>query len=180
MLSTITIVLAATTSLVSAIPTRTARDVPSVTDELTGVTHTVVAGRAGQLIFDPDNVVADIGDVIEWHYLPANHSVVQSTFDAPCLPLSDTSFFSGFFPIKEGQSDEVFQVVVKDDKPIWYYCAQGTHCSSGMLGAINQDFDSDKTLREFKELAKAAGPGVAPPEITGGERIPNPNPNSGV
>lgn len=170
--------LAAAATLTTAIPTKTPPQPASRTTP-TGVTHTVVAGRAGNF-FDPDNIVASIGDVIEWHYLPANHSVVQSSFEAPCVPLSDTSFFSGFFPTQEGQSDEVFQVVVEDDSPIWFYCAQGTHCQGGMVGVVNQKFDSDKTLREFKELAKEAGPGVAGEEVTGGERILNPNPDAGV
>src|SRR5262249_789639 len=89
--------------------------------KLTGVIHRVVAGRAG-LHFDPDNVVAERGDIVEWHFLPKNHSVVQSSFGEPCRPLG-SAFFSGFMPIAQGQAPNVFQIVIEDPhKPIWYYC----------------------------------------------------------
>jgi hypothetical protein len=84
-------------------PTGTTAQAPSTTADLTGVTHTVVAGLAG-LHYDPDNVVANIGDIVEYHYLPKNHSVVQSSFDKPCFPINDQAIFSGFVPIAEGQS----------------------------------------------------------------------------
>ncbi|KAL1844530.1 hypothetical protein VTK73DRAFT_2350 [Phialemonium thermophilum] len=173
-------VLALALGLASAAPTATPASDPSKTVPLTGVTHSVVAGLGG-LHFDPDNVVAEIGDVVEWHFLPKNHSVVQSSFDKPCQPLSDTSFFGGFYPTADGQNPDVFQIVVKDKSPIWYYCSQtnGNHCQNGMGGVINQNFDSDKTLARYKEIAAGTGTSVSPPTIQGGQRIPNPNPNGG-
>jgi plastocyanin len=98
-------------------------------------THTVVAGRPG-LRFDPDNIVATPGSIIEFHFLPANHSVVESSFASPCVPKDAASFYSGFFPIAQNldssvaQSSEVFQIEIQDDKPIWFYYAQekGRHC----------------------------------------------------
>lgn len=176
-----TIALAGT--FASAAPTTTVHENPSRTTHLTGVTHSVVAGLGG-LRFDPDNVVAEVGDVVEWHFLPRNHSVAQSNFADPCEPLADgTSFYSGFnFATAEGQSDQVFQIVVEDSKPIWYYCAQqaSSHCQSGMAGVINQNFDSpDFTLAKYKEAAAKTDVSVIPPYVQGGEVIPNPNPNGG-
>ena len=49
----------------SAAPTLTTRQEATTTVELTGVTHSVVAGLAGQLVFDPDNVVAQVGDIVD-------------------------------------------------------------------------------------------------------------------
>lgn len=154
---------------------------PSKTVSLTGVTHTVAVGRGG-LKFDPDNVVAEIGDIVEWHYVPANHSVVQSSFDNPCHPLDGHAFNSGFFPTKEGQNPEVFQIVVKDKTPIWYYCAQtkGNHCQSGMVGVVNQKFDPPFTLAAHRELAAKTNVSTTLPYVQGGYRIPNPNPLSGL
>ena len=86
-----------------ALPTGTTVQPPSNTVSHTGVTHTVVAGLAG-LHFDPDNVVANIGDIVEYHYLPKNHSVVQSSFDKPCVPINNQAIFSGFVPVTTGQS----------------------------------------------------------------------------
>lgn len=151
-----------------------------------GATHTVVAGLGG-LHFDPDNVVAEIGDVVEFHYLPANHSVAQSSFDAPCVPLTTPTpgFFSGFMPTPAGtQNPNVFTIQVTDKNPIWYYCSQtkGDHCQMGMAGVINQNFDNGKTLAVYK--AKAAlqlgkQKSVSPSEISGGIVGPNPNPLGG-
>ena len=169
---------------------------PTKTYTAPRITHTVVAGRGGQLRFDPENVVAEVGSIVEFHFLPANHSVVEAAFNAPCRPRSDVdpaapnSFFSGFFPVTPNpdgslrQSEEVFQIEVKDDKPIWYYCGQpggGGHCQRGMVGVINQRFDTPFTLEKFRqEAAKVPPPpGLPAGGVRGGWRIPNPNPLGG-
>jgi len=154
-----------------------------------GATHTVVAGLGG-LHFDPENVVAEIGDIVEFHYLAANHSVAQSSFDAPCVPLTDSAgtdiaFFSGFISTPAGtQNPNVFTINVTDNNPIWYYCAQtkGDHCQMGMSGVINQNFNNGKTLAVYQ--AKAAlqlgkTQSVSPARIGGGVVGPNPNPLGG-
>lgn len=168
---------------VSAAPTSTTIELASRTVSLTGVTHSVVAGLGG-LVFDPDNVVAEIGDIVEWHFLPKNHSVAQSSFAAPCVPDAGVpvSFFSGFQPTASGQAPDVFQIVVEDANPIWYYCAQQAgnpgHCQQGMAGVINQNFNSANTLAAYKANAALTGVSVIPP-VQGGKVIPNPNPNGG-
>lgn len=159
---------------------------PTRTVPLTGVTHTVAAGR-GALTFEPNNIVAEVGDVVEWHFAPKNHSVAQSSFGAPCKPLADSTgtpgFFSGFnFAVAEGQSANVFQVVVEDKTPIWFYCSQtnGNHCQNGMTGVVNQNFDSDKTLAAYNALARNSGTSVSPAvQLPVGGVVPNPNPLSG-
>lgn len=164
----------------SAAPTFTTHQNPSRTVPLTGVTHTVVAGLGG-LRFDPDNVVAEVGDVIQWNFNPKNHTVAQSNFADPCRPLADgTSFFPGFaFATQEGPSPDVFQLVVENKDTIWYYCPQttGDHCQNGMVGVINQNFDNpDVTLAKHRELAAKTGKSVIPAVIQGGQVIKNPNP----
>lgn len=173
--------VAAAVASASAPATGTKSDLPSRTVTLTGVTHSVVAGRGGALIFDPDNVVAEIGDVVEWHFLPTNHSVAQSSFGQPCVPDGDLAFFSGFQPVSSGQAPDVFQIVVEDANPTWYYCAQtnGNHCQNGMAGVINQNYNSPNTLAAYKAAAAQTDESVVPPVIQGGAVIPNPNPNSG-
>lgn len=170
-------------AITSAAPTHTTADSPSRTVTRTGVTHSVVAGRGGTLDFDPDNVVAQIGDIVEWHFLPKNHSVAQSSFDQPCVPDASLHqpFFSGFQPIASGQAPNVFQIVVQDENPVWYYCAQtnGNHCQNGMAGVINQNFDSANTLSAHKTMAALTGVSVVPPVVQGGAVTLNPNPNSG-
>ncbi|ROW03739.1 hypothetical protein VMCG_05372 [Cytospora schulzeri] len=173
----------AAVAIVSAAPTNTAVGSPSKTVTLTRVTHSIVAGLGGALVFDPDNVVAEIGDIVEWHFLPKNHSVAQSSFGQPCVPDASLAqpFFSGFQPSASGQAPNVFQIVVQDADPIWYYCAQtnGNHCQNGMSGVINQNFSSPNTLAAYKAMAALTGTSVVPPVVQGGAVIPNPSPNSG-
>ncbi|KAK4201327.1 Cupredoxin [Triangularia verruculosa] len=180
--STLFITLAAALGFVSAAPTDNIYN-PTKTYSSPRTTHTVVAGRGGRLIFDPDNIVAEVGSIVEFHFTPRNHSVVESSFSNPCQPKDANSFFSGFFPVSEGQSAEVFQIEVKDTRPIWFYCAQnnGAHCQSGMTGVVNQNFDNQAfSLRAHKELAaKVQGPSGVQANIQGGWRIPNPNPLGG-
>ena len=46
-----------------------------------GVVHRAKAGFSFKLLFEPENVVAQPGDLVEVHFLPRNHSFVQSSFD---------------------------------------------------------------------------------------------------
>jgi plastocyanin len=167
--------------------TTTTNSLPDLTARAPLTTHTVVAGRGG-LRFDPDNIFAEPGSIVEFHFLPANHSVVEAAFEAPCAPKDAASFDSGFFPVPASadgaavQSGEVFQFTVRDDgKPVWFYCAQGNHCKAGMVGVINQVVDSGKTLREFKEAAGRFDEAVSGNQgrVQGGLRRENPNPLSG-
>ncbi|EAT80374.1 hypothetical protein HBI56_188350 [Parastagonospora nodorum] len=129
----------------------------------TGVIHRIFAGSTtanGGLHFEPENVVAEIGDLVEFHFLPKNHTVVQSSFDKPCEPLAnDKAVFSGFnFATMAGESKDVFTFQVSSKDPFWYYCSQtaGDHCQKGMSGVINQNFDGDKTLANYKLNSKNA------------------------
>lgn len=153
--STLTFALSTLFSLTTAAPS----GVP-----LTGVVHRVTAGSTtvkGGLHFEPENISAQMGDMITFEFLPKNHSIVQSSFDKPCEPLPNGSgVFSGFnFATAEGLSNQTFSFVVNDTKPFWFYCAQtvGNHCQNGMSGVINQNFDdNEKTLAKYKENAAKA------------------------
>jgi plastocyanin len=110
---------------------------PSVFTSTAGkVVHKVAVGKNG-LSFTPDNLNASVGDEVEFHFYPATHSVVQSSFASPCSPLNDTSFFSGGFKTASGVNTETFTITINDTKPIWYYCGAPSHCQSGMVGVIN-------------------------------------------
>jgi len=153
------------------------------------VTHRVAVGLGG-LRFEPNNIFANVGEVIEFKFLARNHSVAQSSFDAPCKPIIDPatgaqqSFFAGFdffTPDAGVLNPNVYQIVVKDTKPIWFYCPQtaGNHCQAGMAGVVNQVVDSEKTLAKYLSNAANTGVSVVPPYIQGGLEGPNPNPNAG-
>lgn len=127
-------------------------------------THIIqVGGPNGSLAFYPNNVKANAGDLIQFQFHPKvhlhnrtaaaqsnvnqNHSVVQSTFDNPCVPIQNimsnktNAFFSGFMPTTTPANSTsqllTYTIRVPDDKPIWFYCSQGKHCQAGMVGAIN-------------------------------------------
>lgn len=88
---------------------------------------------------------------------------MQSSFQDPCHPLKD-GFSSGFIPTIVSPSGALFDIVVQDTKPIWFYCAQttGNHCQSGMVGSINAP-TSGNTLEAFIGLAKSASTSTIPP-----------------
>ncbi|RPB06162.1 hypothetical protein L873DRAFT_1824844 [Choiromyces venosus 120613-1] len=140
-------------------------------------THTVkVGGLNGTtpiLKYNPE-YVADVkaGDVVLFDFLANNHTVTESTFDAPCVPKAG-GIDSSFRPNKENTPGKVtFPVTVTDDKPRWFYCAQPgggkPHCQAGMVFAINAPKTGDKTLEAFKKLAAAVPVPGAPSTTTTG------------
>ncbi|KAI1100120.1 hypothetical protein F4804DRAFT_348812 [Jackrogersella minutella] len=123
-------------------------------------------GFNGNLVFNPNNVTELVGTVLEFGYNPANHSIVQSSFDKPCQPLDGGGFAAPFFPTQQTSSGVTFEVMVKDANPIWFYCAQTTktHCQAGMVGSINAPAQGDKTFGAFAALAAKAPPSTIPPD----------------
>ncbi|OCK80794.1 Cupredoxin [Lepidopterella palustris CBS 459.81] len=122
-------------------------------------THNVMVGMSG-LTFMPNNTAAAAGDMVTFHFYPAKHSVVQATFAAPCEP-SAGGFYSGFVPTSSGESMTTFTIMVNDTKPIWFYCSQGTHCQSGMVGAINAA-TTGNTVEGFAAAAAKATNNTTP------------------
>lgn len=60
-------------------------------------------GKDG-LSFSPNNVQADVGDVLEFHFWPMNHSVVMGDATNPCQPATQGGFFSGFLQTASGEN----------------------------------------------------------------------------
>lgn len=67
------------------------------------VTHIVDVGKNG-LAFTPNWTTAAVGDIVEFHYYPKNHSVVQTSFASPCEFNLPNPFFSGFMPTSSGEA----------------------------------------------------------------------------
>lgn len=59
-----------------------------------------------QLMFKPDNITADAGDMLEFHFYSKNHSVAQGDFANACQPVQMAGFFSGYVPVM-GTSESV-------------------------------------------------------------------------
>ncbi|KAK7689085.1 hypothetical protein QCA50_007776 [Cerrena zonata] len=101
--------------------------------------HPVVIGGPGVLKFTPPFVNAAVGDTITFSFKQKNHTVTQSTFENPCLPMQ-AGFDSGFVPVADDNVDGPFQqaqFAVTDTNPVWAYCRQADHCQQGMVFAIN-------------------------------------------
>ncbi|KAJ5062000.1 Cupredoxin [Bipolaris maydis] len=147
-----------------------------------------VGGPNGSLAFYPNNVAAQPGDMVQFQFHPKNHSVVQSTFDNPCIPIQNVmpnktdAFFSGFMPTNASfaATNQVltYTIRVTDAKPIWFYCSQAKHCQSGMVGAINAPTSGNKTIQAFTALAAQASENLSPGEPAGSGGMTGTTPTS--
>ncbi|KAF2759596.1 hypothetical protein EJ05DRAFT_437168 [Pseudovirgaria hyperparasitica] len=149
------------------------------------MTHTVIVGGAKPaaeatgaptplLSYNPESVKANVGDVIDFQFMPKNHTVTQSTFGKPCVKMEGGAD-SGFMPNPDGKAGVSWKFTVPSTDPIWMYCKQktGNHCGVGMVFAINPNDNTvdmakaggDKTFAAFK-MAAIAQNGTA--AMTGG------------
>lgn len=132
--------------------------------------HVVKVGNAnGTLAYSPNEVTAAVGDMVQFQFAPANHTVTQSTFDQPCQPISlnsnTTGIFSGFMPVSaSATTTPTYTILVNSTTPMWLYCSQGKHCQSGMTMVINVNptANSTRTLANFQALAAKATANLAP------------------
>jgi plastocyanin len=125
-----------------------------------GKTIEVTVGGPGALSFSPSRVSANPGDTVKFTFNVKNHTVTQSSFSAPCVPLTDKTtgkngFDSGYMPVGSGATNlPTYSITINDTTPIWAYCAQGNHCGSGMVFAVNSDESSGRNFAAFQGLAK--------------------------
>ncbi|XXG96994.1 hypothetical protein Hte_003287 [Hypoxylon texense] len=140
--------------------------------------HVVSVGSTnGTLAYFPDNIKADVGDMIQFQFRAGNHSVVQSTFDAPCSPINEhtntTGIFSGYQLVSASMpagNIPTYTVMVAAKTPLWFYCSQGKHCQNGMVMVVNENTaaNSTRSLANFKALAAKATANTSPSSAFGG------------
>lgn len=121
------------------------------------------------LTFEPAEITAEEGDTVTFKFWPKNHSVAQSSFDAPCEPI-ENSFWSGFVPTSDTENAAEDQFVITIDnasRPIWFYCSAGQHCQNGMAGVINPPASGPNTLDAYKAAAADAENNVSPTSEAG-------------
>lgn len=148
----------------------TTSSAPGPTGTANPAVQTIAVGKDG-FVFTPDTITAKVGEEITFQFFPKNHSVVQADFNNPCNP-SEGGIFSGFIPTASGPANQTFTITVKDDKPIWLYCAAlkpQPHCQQGMVAVINAPTSGPNTLDAFRELAKKTNTSTAPSTPSGGE-----------
>jgi len=118
----------------------------------------ISVGADGALVFKPAYVEAKPRDTLVFNFESKNHSVVQSSFAAPCSPFFSaqgaSGINSGFFPVTDGQPTAQFRVKVNDTTPLYFYCGQPGHCGKGMVFAVNTDEKGVRSSTAFQTLAK--------------------------
>ncbi|KAL2886485.1 putative GPI-anchored cupredoxin [Ceratocystis lukuohia] len=130
-------------------------------------TRTVWIGGTNKV--SPQELWANVGDKIEFHFLSGLHSVVEADFDDPCE--HNGGFASGYFATSESahQNVEVFVITIQDKSPLWYYDGAYDECMNGAVGVINPpDDDEDITIEGFELAAGVKESSSNPTESKGG------------
>jgi len=127
--------------------------VPALT--VSAATINVMVGANLGVTFEPNTVTANEGDTIAFQFMAKNHSVTQSTFADPCQLMTTPTqgIDSGFQNVPPGstQFPEFSFNVTNATTPLWFFCAQPTHCQMGMVFAVNPT--PQKTFAEFQATA---------------------------
>lgn len=106
--------------------------------------HVVKVGADKSTKFEPNKLTAEVGDMVQFQFAGGNHTVAQSTFDNPCVPISMvdpkvTGFYSGYMPTSAAADMlPTYTIMISNLTPIWIYCSQGQHCQKGMQMVINE------------------------------------------
>ena len=93
------------TSTSSAPATTHSVNVGAVSASIIGVVFSFIDQKSQEgLVFTPNQLTANVGDVVEFRFYPSNHSVARSEFKNPCIPYEDTGagkkgLWSGFVPM---------------------------------------------------------------------------------
>ncbi|KAG9008049.1 hypothetical protein FRB94_013814 [Tulasnella sp. JGI-2019a] len=117
-------------------------------------THNVTVGVGG-LVFTPNQITAAVGDTLSFEFHPANHTLTQSTFAAPCSSMAG-GVDSGFMPVAAtATAFPVYSFMIKEVTPLWFYCAQKGHCTQGMVFAVNVNASSPNSFNAFLTNAKS-------------------------
>jgi plastocyanin len=163
---------------------------------------TVIVGASQNgtigLTFDPQQVTAQKGDIVNFEFRGGNHTVTQSSFANPCAWQFNTvtnknGFNSGFLPfVNTSGSVSVYSLEINDPStPIWFFCGRVPHCKSGMYGSINAPTTGNKTFDKFAaNVQTTAEPGLnvtvpftppnASPSSSSADAVPTGNDNSPV
>ncbi|WXC49569.1 hypothetical protein QX201_009247 [Fusarium graminearum] len=143
----------------------------------------VAVGRNGAtnatgLRFWPEKITAEPGTMVQFQFWTGNHTVTQSTFDDPCMPIGNVNpsvegVYSGYMPVAASMSKGMiptYTITIKDKKPMWLFCSKAQHCQGGMSMVINEDSSSNstKTLTGYKEKCKGTTVSEVVPVKSGG------------
>ncbi|KAJ4487714.1 hypothetical protein J3R30DRAFT_3430513 [Lentinula aciculospora] len=117
----------------------------------------VIVGFNNTLTFNPNNLTGvNNGDTVSFQFASKNHSVVQSTFAAPCTAAGVSSGYQNVSD-PNGATFPTWTLTVENaTAPLWFFCSQTNpivHCQSGMVFAINPT--QAKSFDAFQQAAIA-------------------------
>jgi len=141
----------------------------AVAGTATAKTIVINAGQSG-FTFSPDSVTAEVGDMLEFHFFGSIHTAVQSDFSSPCQ-MKSGGFDSGKISNQADGSGDVFQVMVTNTDPIWFFCSTPTHCQGGMAGVVNPPSSGD-SLASYKDSAAGTSSSSSGGTVQGGVVVP--------
>jgi plastocyanin len=124
-------------------------------------THYVDVGTFnGKVQFVPDQVDAEIGDIVLYNFLAKSHSVTQSEFGTPCT--FNGGFDTGLNQPNPNNQSDLFLIpfTVNTKKPLWFYCKQPgppNHCGAGMVFGINPAGKMDQFIQNAIKQNGALG-----------------------
>ncbi|KAJ7685430.1 Cupredoxin, partial [Mycena polygramma] len=129
----------------------------------------VLVGADNKLVFSPSNITAAAGDTIAFQFQNKNHSVTQSTFADPCAiqttPAQGIDSGFQFVAANATQLPQWSFTVDNASTPLWFFCAQTTHCEAGMVFSVNAVESGPKNFAAYQAAAMAgnaaAGAGSA-------------------
>jgi hypothetical protein len=128
------------------------------TASLVRMTHHVEVGQFGQLFFQPNQVDAEVGDVVKFRFRSFNHTLTQSSLEEPCV--STGQFDSGFRQFNPVDSLlKTLSFSVNDPAPQYFFCHQElpvNHCRRGMVFAINPGESMDRFLMNVEPSSTEA------------------------
>ncbi|POR35431.1 Extracellular serine-rich protein [Tolypocladium paradoxum] len=123
-----------------------------------------------QDLFVPNQIKANVGDVVQFQFSNGNHTVTQSTEKAGCQPLqaaNPQAVHSGHIPFIAGQKDVgTFIMPVTSTDAMFLYCATGPHCQTGQVMVVNPT--SDTQLANYVKVSMAAKKNVDGAGFSGG------------
>ncbi|TFK23164.1 hypothetical protein FA15DRAFT_670774 [Coprinopsis marcescibilis] len=108
-------------------------------------------------VFDPQVIVAELGDVVIFNFTQGNHTATQALFASPCIPANrvDTTingFDSGFRDAGNFTAITTLPVPVTDpNTTIWFY--DHNTCAEGGVGGVNINETSLETIDGFARNA---------------------------
>ncbi|KAF3186390.1 hypothetical protein TWF788_003255 [Orbilia oligospora] len=131
-------------------------------------THTVHLDY-GENAFNPNKVLGDVGDVVQFFFLSPGHTIVETSLEDPCTPAG------GFESGSETRPDLVsggrhfnntisFTITALNSR--YFGCGQPEHCLSGMVFAINAEEPRfSQFLKNIPSQARVIGSSTTTPTV---------------